>query len=135
MARKAASPSSTALKELAQLRAEVRALGSALGRVITRLEGPETLAMVERLRAKGLGDEVVLAAMASVPRHLFVEEAIASRAYEDTALPISYATLAAAARLVAFAAGSVGVVAAGLAASAAKVRVAARKRRKRKGFI
>ncbi len=52
MARKAASPSSsTALKELAQLRAEVRALGSALGRVITRLEGPETLATVERLRA------------------------------------------------------------------------------------
>jgi hypothetical protein len=37
--------------------------------------------------------------------------------------------------LVAFAAGSVGVVAAGLAASAAKVRLAVRKRRKRKGFI
>jgi phosphoenolpyruvate carboxylase len=50
MARKAAPPQSTALKELAQLRAEVRALGSALGRVITRLEGPETLATVERLR-------------------------------------------------------------------------------------
>ena len=50
MARKAASSQSTALKELAQLRAEVRALGSALGRVITRLEGPETLATVERLR-------------------------------------------------------------------------------------
>jgi len=46
--------------------------------------------MVERLRAKGIGDEVVLAAMASVPRHLFVEEAIASRAYEDTALPIGF---------------------------------------------
>jgi phosphoenolpyruvate carboxylase len=43
--------SSTAIKELAQLRAEVRALGSALGRVITRLEGPETLAKVERLRS------------------------------------------------------------------------------------
>lgn len=51
MALKAASPKSTALNELAQLRAEVRALGSALGRVITRLEGPETLATVERLRA------------------------------------------------------------------------------------
>ena len=46
--------------------------------------------MIERLRAKGIGDEVVLAAMASVPRHLFVEEAIASRAYEDTALPIGF---------------------------------------------
>ena len=55
MAKAAASPKSTALKELAHLRAEVRALGSALGRVITRLEGPETLATVERLR--GLAKE------------------------------------------------------------------------------
>jgi protein-L-isoaspartate(D-aspartate) O-methyltransferase len=46
--------------------------------------------MVERLRAKGIGDERVLAAMAAVPRHLFVEEALASRAYEDTALPIGF---------------------------------------------
>jgi phosphoenolpyruvate carboxylase len=50
MARPAASAKSTAVKELSQLRAEVRSLGSALGRVITRLEGPETLATVERLR-------------------------------------------------------------------------------------
>jgi protein-L-isoaspartate(D-aspartate) O-methyltransferase len=46
--------------------------------------------MVERLRAKGIRDERVLAAMAAVPRHLFVEEALASRAYEDTALPIGF---------------------------------------------
>jgi protein-L-isoaspartate(D-aspartate) O-methyltransferase len=46
--------------------------------------------MAERLRAKGIGDERVLAAMAAVPRHLFVEEALASRAYEDTALPIGF---------------------------------------------
>ena len=46
--------------------------------------------MVERLRKHGIADEVVLAAMAQVPRHLFVEEAIASRAYEDTALPIGF---------------------------------------------
>jgi protein-L-isoaspartate(D-aspartate) O-methyltransferase len=46
--------------------------------------------MVERLRARGIGDERVLAAMAAVPRHLFVEEALASRAYEDTALPIGF---------------------------------------------
>lgn len=46
--------------------------------------------MVARLREKGIGDEAVLAAMALVPRHLFVEEAIASRAYEDTALPIGF---------------------------------------------
>jgi protein-L-isoaspartate(D-aspartate) O-methyltransferase len=44
--------------------------------------------MIERLRAGGIRDERVLAAMAAVPRHIFVEEALASRAYEDTALPI-----------------------------------------------
>src|SRR5438128_320213 len=41
---------SSALDELAQLRGEVRALGSALGRVITRLEGADTFATVEELR-------------------------------------------------------------------------------------
>jgi len=46
--------------------------------------------MVERLREQGVRDERVLAAMAAVPRHLFVEEALASRAYEDTALPIGF---------------------------------------------
>jgi len=46
--------------------------------------------MVERLREQGIADERVLEAMAAVPRHLFVEEALASRAYEDTALPIGY---------------------------------------------
>jgi protein-L-isoaspartate(D-aspartate) O-methyltransferase len=44
--------------------------------------------MVERLRDEGIRDERVLGAMASVPRHLFVDEAFASRAYEDSALPI-----------------------------------------------
>ncbi|MDR2241070.1 MAG: protein-L-isoaspartate(D-aspartate) O-methyltransferase [Zoogloeaceae bacterium] len=44
--------------------------------------------MIERLREDGIRDERVLAAMAAVPRHIFVEEALASRAYEDTALPI-----------------------------------------------
>ena len=46
--------------------------------------------MVQRLRGQGIGDERVLAAMAAVPRHLFVEEALASRAYDDTALPIGF---------------------------------------------
>ena len=46
--------------------------------------------MVERLREQGIADVRVLEAMASVPRHLFVEEALASRAYEDTALPIGF---------------------------------------------
>jgi protein-L-isoaspartate(D-aspartate) O-methyltransferase len=46
--------------------------------------------MVARLREKGIRDEAVLAAIAAVPRHIFIEEALASRAYEDTALPIGY---------------------------------------------
>lgn len=46
--------------------------------------------MIERLRTQGIRDETVLAAMAAVPRHLFVDEALASRAYEDTALPIGF---------------------------------------------
>lgn len=44
--------------------------------------------MLERLREQGIRDEVVLDAMLRVPRHRFVDEALASRAYEDTALPI-----------------------------------------------
>ncbi|MBS1216315.1 MAG: protein-L-isoaspartate O-methyltransferase [Proteobacteria bacterium] len=46
--------------------------------------------MIARLREKGIADEQVLGAMSVVPRHLFVEEALASRAYEDTALPIGF---------------------------------------------
>jgi len=44
--------------------------------------------MVERLREQGIRDEAVLSAMAAVPRHIFVEEALAIRAYEDSPLPI-----------------------------------------------
>lgn len=44
--------------------------------------------MVARLREQGIRDEAVLGAMAAVPRHIFIEEVLASRAYEDTALPI-----------------------------------------------
>src|SRR5690242_21419307 len=44
--------------------------------------------MIERLREQGVRDEAVLAAMAAVPRHIFVEEALAIRAYEDSPLPI-----------------------------------------------
>ena len=46
--------------------------------------------MVERLREQGIRDTRVLGAMAAVPRHVFVDEALASRAYEDTALPIGF---------------------------------------------
>jgi protein-L-isoaspartate(D-aspartate) O-methyltransferase len=55
------------------------------------MTSPRTRArMVERLREQGIRDERVLAAMGAVARHLFVEEALASRAYEDTALPIGF---------------------------------------------
>ena len=46
--------------------------------------------LVERLRSHGIRSEVVLNQIRSVPRHLFVDEALASRAYEDTALPIGH---------------------------------------------
>ena len=44
--------------------------------------------MIDRLREQGIRSDAVLSAMAAVPRHIFVEEALASRAYEDTALPL-----------------------------------------------
>ena len=46
--------------------------------------------LIARLRDMGIDDERVLQAIKKVPRHLFIEEALASRAYEDTALPIGY---------------------------------------------
>ena len=46
--------------------------------------------MITRLREQGIRDERVLSAIAAVPRHVFVEEALASRAYEDTALPLGF---------------------------------------------
>jgi protein-L-isoaspartate(D-aspartate) O-methyltransferase len=44
--------------------------------------------LISRLLARGISDERVLDVIRTVPRHLFVDEALASRAYEDTALPI-----------------------------------------------
>ena len=46
--------------------------------------------MVERLRASGIGDARVLHAMGVVPRHVFLEQALANRAYDDTALPLGF---------------------------------------------
>ena len=46
--------------------------------------------LVTRLRAAGIVREEVLAVIRETPRHIFVDEALSSRAYEDTALPISY---------------------------------------------
>ncbi|HUX72841.1 MAG TPA: protein-L-isoaspartate(D-aspartate) O-methyltransferase [Steroidobacteraceae bacterium] len=46
--------------------------------------------LILRLQEQGIGDARVLARIRNVPRHLFVDEALASRAYEDTALPIGF---------------------------------------------
>jgi protein-L-isoaspartate(D-aspartate) O-methyltransferase len=48
------------------------------------------LRMIERLRVQGIRDEAVLAAMGELPRHIFVDEALASRAYEDMSLPLGF---------------------------------------------
>ena len=46
--------------------------------------------MVVRLRNQGIRDEKVLEVMGRLPRHAFVDEALGSRAYEDSSLPIGY---------------------------------------------
>ena len=47
--------------------------------------------LITRLKEQGILNLDVLAVIKSLPRHLFVDEALASRAYEDTALPIGHA--------------------------------------------
>lgn len=46
--------------------------------------------LIQRLREEGIQDENVLDVMSKIPRHIFVDEALASRSYEDTALPIGH---------------------------------------------
>ena len=46
--------------------------------------------LVVRLREQGISDEKVLDVINEIPRHLFVDEALAHRAYEDTSLPIGF---------------------------------------------
>ena len=46
--------------------------------------------MLARLSEKGIKDEVVLSALGMIPRHIFVDEALSSRAYEDGSLPIGF---------------------------------------------
>jgi len=65
-----------------RLQPEAIGLGMTSQRVRDRL--------IERLRGNGIHDERVLNAIRTVPRHLFVDEALATRAYEDTALPIGH---------------------------------------------
>src|SRR5579872_5877644 len=46
--------------------------------------------LVQRLREQGIANPLVLERIRNVPRHIFVDEALSSRAYEDTALPIGF---------------------------------------------
>ncbi len=61
---------------------ELRGIGMTSQRTRDRL--------VTRLREAGIQDERVLEVMRATPRHIFVDEALASRAYEDTSLPIGF---------------------------------------------
>jgi len=63
-----------------KLQPEARGLGMTGQRARDRL--------LQRLREQGIADERVLGAIGILPRHQFIDEALASRAYEDTALPI-----------------------------------------------
>lgn len=64
------------------------ALSSKSGIGMTSLRTRER--MLTRLREQGIKDEVVLHAMGEIPRHIFVDEAISIRAYEDVSLPIGF---------------------------------------------
>jgi protein-L-isoaspartate(D-aspartate) O-methyltransferase len=46
--------------------------------------------MIANLREEGILDELVLSAMLEIPRHIFVDEALSSRAYENVSLPIGF---------------------------------------------
>lgn len=46
--------------------------------------------LIDRLRSEGIKNERVLDVMRTTPRHIFIDEALAHRAYEDTALPIGH---------------------------------------------
>ena len=66
------------------MRAQEKILGKGMTSLRTRLR------LVERLTDQGISDVRVLEVMRDTPRHLFLDEALASRAYEDLALPIGH---------------------------------------------
>lgn len=68
--------------DIHNLRLNARGVGMTSPRTRERL--------IKRLEDEGIGDARVLNCIRNVPRHLFVDEALAHRAYEDTALPIGY---------------------------------------------
>ncbi|WP_114417339.1 protein-L-isoaspartate(D-aspartate) O-methyltransferase [Marinospirillum perlucidum] len=70
------------MAELLQLKPQLQGIGFTSPRTRKR--------MVDRLEAAGIKNPLVLEALRQLPRHLFVDEALAHRAYEDTALPIGH---------------------------------------------
>src|SRR6202000_2516749 len=76
----------TCRSELAgrHLMVDVRLAG--IGMTSARTRDP----LVQRLRAQGISNLSVLDRIRNVPRHIFIDEALGSRAYEDTALPIGF---------------------------------------------
>ncbi len=76
------SPGPAGMSPRLRLQPEAVGIGMTSQRVRDRL--------VDRLREAGIVDEPTLNAIRVVPRHLFIDEALASRAYEDTALPIGH---------------------------------------------
>lgn len=62
--------------------AEINGIGMTSRRTRMRL--------IQRLRESGITDEQVLQAISDIPRHIFLDEALSHRAYEDTSLPIGY---------------------------------------------
>jgi protein-L-isoaspartate(D-aspartate) O-methyltransferase len=75
-----------------EVKSHVRKAASQAGQQSTHALTSERVRerMVERLRANGITDARVLAAMAAVPRHMFVDPGLATQAYEDAALPIGH---------------------------------------------
>ncbi|MEO1957578.1 MAG: protein-L-isoaspartate(D-aspartate) O-methyltransferase [Methylophilaceae bacterium] len=59
---------------------------SGIGMTSSRTRGR----MLNRLREQGIQDEATLSAISDIPRHIFVDEALSIRAYEDVSLPIGY---------------------------------------------
>lgn len=98
-AKRGGKPVASAATGSSRSEAAAKSAASAVGKSAPRIASPSggltsermRARMVERLAASGIRHPDVLAAMAKVPRHRFIDEALASRAYEDTALPIGHA--------------------------------------------
>jgi protein-L-isoaspartate(D-aspartate) O-methyltransferase len=90
VAGQASSPRTSVLRPQRPLEQAARDLKTPPPSGVGLDSAPVRARMVERLRAEGLTDARVLQAMQAVPRHLFLDSALAAQAYEDTSLPIGH---------------------------------------------